>query len=118
VRLERWGRWCRGKSVTGYPRASAFVHAGTGDRAPDGSAYMPPDIEEIDRIIATMPGANRQPIIVMYTMTGPIWFKALRAGVPRETFRRRVITAERWIDARLRVDVLICDAQQLTLGQE
>ena len=104
VRLANWGRWCRGGISTGLPKSSAFVHAGEGARGLDGGAYIPPDVEEIERIVARMSSSLRQPIIIMYTKRGPLWLKAAQMHVSRRTFRRRLQTGEEWVARQLRIE--------------
>lgn len=101
VRLAQWGRWCRGQVRTGYPTASAFVHAGMGDRGGYDGADMPPDLQEIENLVNSMSSILRQPLIAFYVRTGPLWLRAAHAGVSRRTLLRRVRTAEEWIDRNI-----------------
>lgn len=98
VRLKNWGRWCRGRPVTGYPTASAFMWANTGDRASSNLMDAPTDIAEIDAAVAKLPATLRMPVIAYYVGTGPLWLRAARLRISRRTLMRRVETAERKID--------------------
>lgn len=104
VRLTRWGKWCRTALGTGLPKSSAFVHANTGARGPDGARYMPPDIEQIEAIINRMSASLRAPLFQKYIKFGPARIKAYNLGVPLRTYYRRIDTAEAYITRELAVE--------------
>lgn len=103
VRLTQWGRWCQGQRRTGYPTASAFVHANEGDRAAYDGADMPPELQEIENAVMDLSWHCRVPVLWYYTRRGPVWWKALQCRVSKTTFLRRVRTAEDVIDRRLQI---------------
>ena len=103
VRLTQWGRWCRGQRRTGYPTASAFVHAFEGDRGAYDGADMPPEIAEVEAAVMSLSWHCRLPTLWYYTKSGPVWFKAVQCRVSKTTFLRRVRTAEDVIDRRLQI---------------
>lgn len=105
LRLAQWGRWCRGVHRTGYPTASAFVHANEGDRCKYAVADMPADLQEIEDLVNSMSHLLRQPVIAFYVRTGPLWLRAAQIGTSRRTLLRRVRTAEEWIDRNLTASV-------------
>jgi DNA-directed RNA polymerase specialized sigma24 family protein len=94
VRLTNWGRWCRGRAVSGYPSASAFVFAGSGSRASKDISDAPSHIAEIDAAVAKIPAPLRQVLVMYYCTTAPLWFKAARLYISRRTLMRRLRTAE------------------------
>lgn len=101
VRLTQWGRYCRGGSKTGYPTASAFVHANEGGRAQEDNSPMPPELQEVQNAIRLMSWSLAGPVHAEYIWRGPRWYKALQLGVSLSTFKRRLHTAEGVIDRRL-----------------
>jgi hypothetical protein len=101
VRLTRWGQWCRQSTHLGYPRSAAFTHANQGGRASSDGSEMPNDVQEIEDCIKRMSYALRQPIMIVYVKPGPLWLKAYRMGISRRTLKRRLLTAEEWIDRQL-----------------
>lgn len=103
VRMAQWGRWCMGQRRTGYPTASAFVHANEGDRAAYDGADMPPELAEIEDVVMSLSWHCRVPTLWYYTRRGPVWWKALQCGVSKTTFLRRVRTAEDMVDRRLQI---------------
>lgn len=103
VRLTQWGHWCKGKRRTGYPTASAFVHANEGDRSAYDGADMPWEIAEVENAVMDLSWHCRVPTIWYYTRIGPVWWKALQCKVSKTTFLRRVRTAEDVIDRRLKI---------------
>lgn len=98
LRLTQWGRWCRGKAVTGYPKASAFMFANLGARATGNDGALPDGIEGIDKAVAKLSPILKACIISYYVRTGPLWWKATSLGISRRTFMRRVSTAEYRVD--------------------
>jgi hypothetical protein len=106
VRLGQWGKWCRGRSVSGYPSASAFMFANSGSRASNDGQDVPSDIAEIDAAVAKVPAPLRQVLIMFYCTTGPLWFKAGRLYISRRTMMRRLRTAEE----KVHHEILLADA--------
>ena len=100
VRLSQWGRWCRGRMPTGYPTASAFVHANEGQRG-DGGCEMPSTIGEVDRAIAELRQELRQAIFAGYVWSGPFGERARRLRWPRSTLSRRLARAESHVERNL-----------------
>ena len=94
VKLSQWGRWCRGRPVTGYPTAAAFTWANTGGKGSSGG-LAPDDILETEQAVARLGQAWKQPLVAYYVSTGPLWLKAQRLNISRRTLMRRVETAER-----------------------
>lgn len=94
VRLTGWGRWCRGRAVSGYPSASAFMFANMGARASQTLSDAPRDVAEIDAAVAKIPAPLRQVLVIYYCTTAPLWFKATRLYISRRTLMRRLRTAE------------------------
>lgn len=94
VRLGQWGRWCRGRAVSGYPSASAFVFANSGARAANDLSGAPEDIAEVDAAVAKLSSPLRQVLVTYYCTSAPVWFKAARLYMSRRTLMRRVKTAE------------------------
>jgi hypothetical protein len=109
VRLGQWGKWCRGRSVSGYPSASAFFWANMGSRASETGADVPNDIAEIDAAVAKIAQPLRQTLVIYYCTTGPLWFKAGRLYVSRRTLMRRLRTAEEKVHFQL----MLADAPKL-----
>jgi hypothetical protein len=101
ARLVRWGKHSAARAPNGWYRASSFTHANSGDRAANGEPQAPPDVQEIQELVDRMSAALRMPLIEVYTKTGPLWLKAVKLGVSRDTLRRRVGVAERWIAKEL-----------------
>lgn len=98
MRLTQWGRWCRGRPITGYPKASAFVLANMGARATGNEGTLPDGISDIDAAVAKLSPTLKSCLIAYYIKTGPLWWKATTLGVSRRTFMRRVSTAEYRVD--------------------
>jgi len=94
LRLTAWGRWCRGRPITGYPTISAFMRANEGSRTTGNATSLPDDISEIDGAVAKLSPILKACLIAYYIKTGPLWWKATALGVSRRTFMRRVSTAE------------------------
>lgn len=94
MRLTQWGRWCRGRPITGYPKAAAFMFANLGARATGNDDALPDGIEGIDKSVAKLSPILKACIIAYYVRTGPLWWKAASLGISRRTFMRRVTTAE------------------------
>jgi len=101
MKLAQWARYCRGRARTGYPTSAAFIHAGEGDRAHDDLSEMPPDLSEIDRIIARLAELYRVPLVVYYLGRAALEVKAARLRISRRTLMRRVATAERQVHLML-----------------
>lgn len=106
VRLGQWGKWCRGRSISGYPSASAFMFANMGARALGDGRDVPQDIAEIDAAIAKIPAPLRQVLVIYYCTTAPLWFKATRLYISRRTLMRRLRTAEE----KVHYELLLADA--------
>lgn len=104
VRLGQWGKWCRGRNVSGFPSASAFFWANMGARASHSGADAPNDIAEIDAAVAKIGQPLRQVLVAYYCTTGPLWFKAGRLYMSRRTLMRRLRTAEEKVHFYLLVD--------------
>jgi len=104
VRLAQWGRWSRGRAVSGYPSASAFVFANSGARAAHDASTAPDDIAEIDAAVAKVSAPLRQVLIIYYCTSAPLWFKAARLYMSRRTLMRRVKTAEEKVNFYLLLD--------------
>lgn len=100
VRLSQWGRWCRGRLPTGYPTASAFVHANEGQRG-DGGNEMPHEIHEIDRAVAALRAELRQAVMAGYVWSGPFCQRALRLQLSTSTLRRHLSRAEAQVERML-----------------
>ena len=109
VRLGQWGKWCRGRAISGYPSASAFVFANSGARAADDLTGTPDDIAEIDAAVAKLSAPLRQVLVMYYCTTAPLWFKAARLYMSRRTLMRRVKTAEEKVHFYL----ILADAPKL-----
>lgn len=108
VRLGQWGKWCRGRSVSGYPSASAFMFANMGARASGDGRDVPDDIAEIDAAVAKIPAPLRQVLVIYYCTTAPLWFKATRLYISRRTMMRRLRTAEE----KVHHELLLADAPE------
>lgn len=106
MRLTQWGRWCRGRPITGYPKASAFMFANLGAPATSNDGALPDGIEGIDKAVAKLSPILKACIIAYYVRTGPSWWKATSLGISRRTFMRRVSTAE------ARVNQMLADAPE------
>lgn len=106
MRLTQWGRWCRGRPITGYPKASAFVLANMGARATSNADALPDGIGDIDAAVAKLSPILKSCLIGYYVRTGPLWWKATTLGVSRRTFMRRVSTAE------ARINQMLADAPE------
>jgi DNA-directed RNA polymerase specialized sigma24 family protein len=104
VRLSQWGRWCRGRIMTGYPSASAFTHANEGARSLD-EGTMPAEIEEIDRAVAAVRDEQRQALFACYVWVGPFTLRAIRLRWSVSTLRRRVADGEREVERNLSQNV-------------
>lgn len=100
VRLSQWGRWCRGRPMSGYPSASAFVHANEGQRGGD-VGDMPSEIAEIDRAVAEVHDELRQALFAGYVWAGPFRLRAIRLRWSVSTLRRRLAEAEREVELNL-----------------
>jgi hypothetical protein len=103
VRLGQWGKWCRGRAISGYPTASAFFWANSGARASQSGSDAPDDIAEIDAAVGKIPQPLRQILVIYYCTTGPLWFKAGRLYMSRRTMMRRLRTAEGKVHFQLTV---------------
>lgn len=106
VRLGQWGKWCRGRNISGYPSASAFMFANMGSRASGDGLDVPQDIAEIDAAVAKIPAPLRQVLVIYYCTTAPLWFKAGRLYISRRTLMRRLRTAEE----KVHREILVADA--------
>lgn len=104
VRLTKWGKWCRGRNISGYPSASAFFWANSGARASHFGLDAPNDILEIDVAVAKIAQPLRLVLVAYYCTTGPLWFKATRLHMSRRTLMRRLRTAEEKVHCYLLVD--------------
>lgn len=101
MKLAQWARYCRGRARTGYPTSAAFTHAEEGDRAHDDLSEMPPDLSEIDRIVAHLAALHRVPLVAFYLGRAALEVKAARLRISRRTLMRRVATAEREVHLAL-----------------
>ena len=101
VRLSQWGSWCRGRLPTGYPTASAFVHAGEGARCRDEGADMPHDLREVEQAVATLRQELRQATIAGYVWRGPFSERARRLDISSSTLRRQLLRAEAQVERNL-----------------
>jgi DNA-directed RNA polymerase specialized sigma24 family protein len=101
VRLTNWGKWCRGRAISGYPSASAFMFANLGARAADDTRDIPSDIAEVEEAIKRIAQPLRQVLVIYYVATGPLSEKANRLSISRRTLMRRVKTAEEKINLAL-----------------
>jgi len=101
VRLTQWGRYCRGGSKTGYPTASAFVHADEGGRAQDDCSPMPTELQEVEDCVKRMSWSLAGPVHAEYIWRGPRWYKAVQLRISLSTYKRRLRTSEDWIDRQL-----------------
>jgi hypothetical protein len=111
VRLSQWGRYCRGGSRTGYPTASAFVHADEGGRGSDDCSPMPPELQEVEDVVRRMSWSLAGPIHADYIWQGPRWFKCVKLGISLSTYKRRLRTSEEWIDRQLVIIAKPVDAE-------
>lgn len=100
MRLSQWGKWCRGRAVSGYPSASAFFYANSGERSAAGTE-APDDIAEVDAAVAKISAPLRQVLILFYCTTGPVWWKAQKVFTSRRTLMRRVRLAEERVNFHL-----------------
>ena len=103
VRLTRWGNWCKGGRRTGYPTAAAFVHANEGGRGSDTGCDMPDDIQEVEDAVRHMSHELAGVIIQVYARTGPLWLKAVRLEISKNTLKSRLAHAEQWLDRELAI---------------
>lgn len=101
VRLAQWGRYCKHGLPKAWASQSSFMNAMSGGRAYDTARDMPGDLEEVQRAVDFLPSCFRQPILQWYTKDGPLWLKAVRLDMSRETLKRRVRMAEMKIDQYL-----------------
>lgn len=102
VRLSQWGSWCRGRLPTGYPTASAFVHANEGARCRD-EGTMPAELAEVERAVAALRQELRQATIAGYVWRGPWRERAGRIGVSAATLRRHLVRAEAQVERILQL---------------
>jgi hypothetical protein len=103
VRLTRWGNWCKGGRRTGYPTAAAFVHANEGGRGSDTGCDMPDDIQEVEDAVRHMSHELAGVIIQVYARTGPLWLKAVKLQISKNTLKSMLRIAEDWIDKELSI---------------
>lgn len=82
---------------TGYPTASAFVHANEGQRG-EGERDMPHAIYEIDRAVAALRSELRQAVMAGYVWSGPFTSRALRLQLSTSTLRRQLSRAEAQVE--------------------
>jgi hypothetical protein len=101
VRLTQWGRYCRGGSKTGYPTASAFVHADEGGRGGDDCSPMPTELQEVEDCVRRMSWSLAGPVHAEYIWRGPRWYKAVQLRISLSTYKRRLRSSEEWIDRQL-----------------
>lgn len=77
------------------------MNAMSGGRAHDTARDMPPDLAEVQKAVDWLPSGFREPILQWYTKDGPLWLRAVRVKMSRETLKRRVRIAEGKIDQYL-----------------
>lgn len=94
IRLAQWGRWSRGLQQTGYPRCSAFVRAGEGERSKRDVYTMPVDVEEVELAVKNLNFALKTSVIGFYVLTGSLALRAVKLKISRRTLMRRVCLAE------------------------
>lgn len=101
IRIARWARACRGRVTTGWPNASAFVHANEGARGDDSGPDLPLDLLEVDRAVAGLAPIYKQPFSCFYLSRSSLEVKASRLKISRRTLMRRVELAERQVHIAL-----------------
>jgi predicted DNA-binding protein (UPF0251 family) len=62
---------------------------------------MPPDLSEIDRIVAHLAELHRLPLVTFYLSRAALEVKAARLRISRRTLMRRVATAEQQVHLEL-----------------
>lgn len=85
LRLTDWGRWGR-YGVKGYPTQSAHLSI----RCPVSDSEPPRDIAEIESIVICAEPIDRQVLIAYYVQGGSQRAVAIRLGLTKDTFRRRL----------------------------
>lgn len=101
IRIARWAKACRGRVTTGWPTASAFVHANEGARGDDTGRDLPPDLAEVDQAVAGLSPIHRVPFSTFYLSKASLEVKASRLRISRRTLMRRVELAERQVHVAL-----------------
>jgi hypothetical protein len=101
VKLAEWGRCSRVQGL-GYPSMSTTEKAriGRGGRGSDPS--LPPDLEDIERVVAHAPRRHKTILVEAYTKRGTTRQHAARLGFSVGDYWRRRTRAELFVSQRLR----------------
>jgi DNA-directed RNA polymerase specialized sigma24 family protein len=93
-RLQRWGEWTRTKEQGGYPTRSVHTKVNEGGvmaGSPRPPTELPPDVCEVDRVIARLPQEWQRAARSNWQYGElPQEDRAARIGIPLRRFRHRL----------------------------
>lgn len=95
-RLKEWGKWASG----GEPSLASMFSALFGFGGTD-TMEMPAHIQEVDIIVCRAEPVHRGALIQVYTKGGSLRNKALVLGIPTMTLKRRLESAEWYVNSVL-----------------
>lgn len=99
--LWLWGRLCRAVGV-GYPSMCATEKARVGRGGSFDGPNLPPDIAELDTVIARAPPQHKLILVEAYTKGGDYHDHAARLMLSVDSYYRRKKSAELYLNTTLR----------------
>lgn len=102
AKLGQWGSRCRVLGL-GYPSMSTTERARIGRGGRYTGPSLPPDLEDIDQVIARGPAHHRKVLVEAYTKRGSGRKHAARLGFSVRDYWRRKTKAEEYVSRRLQV---------------
>lgn len=98
--LYHWGVRCRAQGI-GYPIMSATEQARIGRGGVFDGPSLPPDLEEIDRVVCRLEPQHKCVIIECYTHYGTHADHMIRLRLPERSYFRRKNLAETRVNTLL-----------------